>query len=390
MRKKDMRFGGAGEKSVGAEGVNMRLGRIGMSEGASAAAIAMTAGGIFGLESSLLYASGNSSFITLPLAALVSLAVFLLIAAMMEKCGAGNLGELLKTAFGAFSPLAAFGLALIPIYAAYAPLSQFVRAMHGLFFDGVSYSRIVVFTFPAVLVCALLGFETIGRTARLIAPVLMAVLVLSAAASSVEFEAYRLFPLLGNGMTDIAAQVLRGIGVFLPALLCLLVNADGLNGLATARRAGMRAAAAGALVLLAVQLSLGLCYTYKQLAELFMPFFRINYLNKFEAHLMRMDKLAHMTWLGGAMLAGAFHIHAGARLFSQGFEIRDLRPAASALALTAALMIMLETESRNADAAAAVKRFMSESGFILAAAPPLIAGMLAVLRKKTVKRRVGA
>lgn len=363
--------------------MNMRLGRIGKREGASACAIAMTVSGIFTFETKLLYEHGNATYITLPLAVLASLAVFLLIAGLMEKNGSVNLGELIAKGFGGvLAPLASIGLTMLVFYSAYAPMSQFIRAMHGLFFDGVSYSRIVVFTLPAVLITALLGFETIGRTAKLIAPALFLVLILSIAGSTSEFEAYRLHPLPGLSALQIAVQTLEEIGTFLPALMCLLINADGLNDLKTAKRAGIEVALFSSLICLVAQLALGLCYTYKELGELFMPMFRINYLNKFEAHFMRMDKLAHMIWLGGGMIAAAFCIHSGARLFSQSFDMRDIRPVICAGAALSSLMIMIEVESKMSEAFFAVKQFLSEYAFIIICAVPLAAALAASGRKR--------
>lgn len=360
--------------------MNMRLGRIGKSEGASTAAVAMIVSGIFTFETKLLYEHGNSTYITLPLAVLASLGIFLLLAKLMESTRAENLGALIKKGVGVLSPFAACALTLLILYAAYAPLSQFTRAMHGLFFDGVSYTRIVVFTMPAVLVTALLGFETIGRTARLIAPALLTVLFLSTAASASEFEPYRLYPFPGNSAVEIASQTLEEIATFLPALLCLLINADGLNSIKTAKRAGIAAALVSALICLVSQLALGLCYTYKELAEQFMPMFRINYLNKFEAHFMRMDKLAHVIWLGGGMVAGAFYIHAGARLFSQSFDMRDIRPAIAAGAVIPSLMIMIEVESEMSAVLFSAKEFLNRNGFLLVGIPPLAAGLGAALK----------
>lgn len=367
--------------------MNIRLGRIGEREGASAAAIAMTVSGIFTFENKLLYENGNSTYITLPLSVLVSLMFFILILQLMKSSGIENLGELFSAGLGGVvSPIVSVAFALLIIYSAYAPLSQFVRAMHGLFFDGVSYSRIVVFTMPAVIVLSLLGFETIGRSARLTAPVLFALLLLSTAASSSEFEAYRLYPLPGSAVEQIAIQTLEEVGTFLPALLCLLINADGLNGIETAKRSGVRAALFSAVICCISQLALGLCYTYRELGELFMPMFRINYLSKFEAHFMRMDKLAHMIWLAGGMIASSFYIHAGARWFSHFFDIRDVRPPAVGGIALVSLMIMIEVESQVRESFLHFKSIMNEYAFFPLIALPIAAGIAASIKRKGGKK----
>lgn len=361
--------------------MNLRLGKTGGAEGACAAAIAMTVGGIFTVDSARLYSRGNAAYLTLPLAALLSLAVFMLSAEMLEKSGAKNLGELIKRAFGAaLFPIFALLMFLALTISAYAPLAQFVRAMHALFFDGVSYSKVVVFTLPAVFALALCGFETVARTAKLFAFPLFAVLAASIAASFSEFELYRLYPLPGSGAASIAAQTLSLIGAFLPALLCLLVNADGLNGARTARRAGLIAALFAAGTVFIAQFALSLVYTYVELGEKFMPLFRMSYLNKFEAHFMRMDKLAHMLWLSGGMIAGAYYLYSGARLTSQGFDMRDVRPTILGGAALMMLLIMLEVESAHTAAFARLKEAWSEWCFLFVSALPLAAGIAAKAR----------
>lgn len=367
--------------------MNLRLGRTGVSEGVAVSVTAMTVCSIFSFESKLLYERGNSTYLTLPCSILLSLLIFLLLAAVMKRTQARSLGMLFENALGrvGFS-IIAIAFLLLFAYSAYAPLSQFIRAMHGLFFDGVSYSRIVVFTMLPVLIASLLGFETIGRTAKLIAPLLFAVLAATTLASSVEFELYRLYPLLGNGAEAIAVQVLEETFTFLPALLCLLINADGLNGIESARRAGIFSALIAAVISLVCQLALGLCYTYSELGDLFMPMFRINYLNKFEAHFMRMDKLAHMIWLGGAMMAGAYYLYSGARLFCGGFRIKDIRPAIVGASALTVLMTMTEVEGRSGEEFLAAKQFTIENGYILLSAILIISGLIA-LAKSSLRRK---
>lgn len=362
--------------------MNERLGRIGVSEGVAVSVTAMTVSSIFAFESKLLYSGGNSTYLTLPVSIALSLSIFLLLASIIKKTGCANLSVLLKMAFGSFvTPIVSIAFLLLFSYSAYAPLSQFIRAMHGLFFDGVSYSRIVVFTMPPVLIAALLGFETVGRTAKLIAPLLFAVLAVPTAASYGEFELYRLYPLFGNGVKAMIAQVFEETCTFLPALICLLINADGMNGIETARRAGIRASVIAAIICFVCQLALALCYTYKELGELFMPMFRINYLSKFEAHFMRMDKLAHMIWLGGAMAASAYYIYSGARLFCSGFEMKDVRPAIVGGTAATALMSMIEVEGRSAEAFLEAKQFMNQYGFFVLILPLIIGGILALFGK---------
>ena len=364
--------------------MNLRLGRTGKAEGICVVSTALSAGGLFSFEARTLYAHGNSTYLTLPAAILISLELFLAILKMMEKSGCRDLWSLLSLGFGeslaaAVVPLLCFLL----IFAAHTPIGQFVRAMHGLFFEGVSYSKLVIYIVPTVLVVALLGFETIGRTAKCFAFPLLGVLIFSIFAASAEFEPYRLFPLPGSTAAGLLRQTLSEVGTFFPTMAALLVTSEGLNDRNSVKKIGVISALIAALICFAAQLSIGLIYTYRELTGQFMPLFRLSYLNLFEAHLMRMDKLANMIWLNSALILGAFHIYAAALLYIKAFGIRDIRPTLTVLAFLTALLILLETETESSSAIMQLREKIEAIAFIISAAAVFAAGIAGLVKSKS-------
>lgn len=328
--------------------MNIRLGKSGKQECISIGATALAVLGIFGEETETMYRDGNSSYVTLPFAVIISLAVFLLLSALIKKSGCANLGEWIKRGLNSTLGTVAANILLTAfIFSAYEPLSKFTRAMHGLFYEGVSYSSISLFVIPPVLILSILGLETIVRTAKCYVFLLAAVFAVAVVEASTGFELYRIYPFPGSGLSSISRHTIDEIGLILPVLLALLVTADGFNGIETARKAGIIASLIAAVICFVAQFALALTYTYKELSNMFMPLFRINYLNMFEPHLLRTDKLANMTWLNGALLSGGFFIYAGARLTSQFFSIRDIRPVCAVLSFITLSLILIETESKN-------------------------------------------
>ena len=97
-----------------------------------------------------------------------------------------------------------------------------------------------------------------------------------------------------------------------------------------------------------------------------------------------MDKLAHIAWLGGGMIAGAYYIYSGARIFCCGFKLRDIRPAAAGGTVLLMLMIMLGAKSENSEIFARITEFVNSWGFLLLGAP-LIASGMAAPRSKCLK-----
>lgn len=362
--------------------MNERLGRSGFQEGTALFAVALTTAGAFGLKSEDAYSRGNAEYLTMPLALAVSLVMFLVVISAMKRRGADNLNALIDASAPHIKMPLSAALALLLVYAAFSSLSQFITALHSLFFEGVGYEKIILFVMPTVFFITLMGFETLARTAKVYAIPLVIMLAASLAGSFGEFRVYRLYPLIG-GAGSVAVKTMERVGLLFPAFLSLIITADGVNGLDNAKHVGVVSTAAAVLLLFISYFSLSLVYTYKELDRLFMPLFRINYLNKFEAHLMRMDKLAHLIWMNGGMLSAALYIYCSARVFMHGFSSRDIRPSLAFSAMMTALFLLLETSDGTQAAVGGVIAFMNRYGVIIFSAPAVL---LAALSPKGRKR----
>ena len=181
--------------------MNLREGRIGVREGISIAAIAMCTSGLLTFDTKNTYACGNAAYITLPVGGIIALVFFIIVLAAMRRSGAKNLSELILSAFGGtIGTAVTLVLMLCLLAAAYSPLSGFIQVLHGLFFNGIGYGKLAMYVLPTVLFVAWLGFETIGRTAKCFALLLLIVLAVSILTASSEFETYRLYPFPGSNI----------------------------------------------------------------------------------------------------------------------------------------------------------------------------------------------
>lgn len=365
--------------------MNLREGRIGVREGISIAAIAMCTSGLLTFDTKNTYACGNAAYITLPVGGIIALVFFIIVLAAMRRSRAKNLSELILSAFGGtIGTAVTLVLMLCLLAAAYSPLSGFIQVLHGLFFNGIGYGKLAMYVLPTVLFVAWLGFETIGRTAKCFALLLLIVLAVSILTASSEFETYRLYPFPGSNIGLLTRQAFSQSGAFLPALLSLLITCTGLQGTHHAKKAGVIAALISAAVCAAAQFAVSLAFTYTELGDLFMPLFRINNLKSLETHLLRMDKLAHIAWLTGGMLTGSFYIYSASLLFSQVFGVRDIRPVLSSNVLLVGLLIIIDFEG--------IMRFLpdpraanAEYGFIFIVVPTALAAFIGAVSAK--KRR---
>ena len=131
----------------------------------------------------------------------------------MRRSRAKNLSELILSAFGGtIGTAVTLVLMLCLLAAAYSPLSGFIQVLHGLFFNGIGYGKLAMYVLPTVLFVAWLGFETIGRTAKCFALLLLIVLAVSILTASSEFETYRLYPFPGSNIGLLTRQAFSQSG----------------------------------------------------------------------------------------------------------------------------------------------------------------------------------
>ena len=147
----------------------------------------------------------------------------------------------------------------------------------------------------------------------------------------------------------------------------------------------MISALISAAVCAAAHLTIGLTYTYKQLNELYMPLFKLNHLSLFEAHLMRMDKLANVIWLNGAVIAASFSLYAASKLFSKAFGLLDIRPASAASAAIAVLLILFDAVTAGGGFVGSMRDAVFSYGAV-AAFPLLAFSLVSAVRSERRKR----
>lgn len=323
--------------------MNFREGKIGRQEGICLATIAMCVGGLFTLDPQFTYSNGNASYLTLVIAAVLSLLVFMLASVCMKRMEYVNLSGMLEDTCGKLGGGVLTIMLLIGfVFASYDPLARFVQVMHGLFFSGVDYRQIILYMMPSVIIIAWLGLETLGRTAKCFFILLFAVTIATVLAASGEYESYRLYPLIGGSVKNAASLSLSETSAFLPAFAALLICSKGLNGNKNMLSVGLYAGIIAAAICAVIQLLLGMVFTYRDLQKLVMPLCRINHISADEASMLRLDKIAQVFWMNGSMLSGAFYIYAGASLFSRSFGIRDIRPVIAPVGMFTVILILME------------------------------------------------
>ena len=360
--------------------MNMRQGRIGNQEAASLALLACVISGLFAMNTKTQYANGNSAYISSPLAAMLSLLVLLPIYFVMRRKGIRNLAELYRFAFGPVLAVLAATLTLGSIlYAAAMPLLRLLLIMDQYIYAQAALQNIALYQLPCVLILSWMGLEILGRTAKLfVIPVILS-LVATFLIAIPAYEAFRLFPLLGNGLPQALWYGVTGMGRFLPALLCLLICGTGVHGPKNAAQGAAIGAVGSAVIVGGSRLLIGMAYPYYMLSQMPTPMYRVTMAVSGAKVYLRADKILLFFWILGGMLAGGFYAYAGALVFAGACRMRDIRPAVAAVALVICALAMMGHLSL--DYADEVERFLQNTVWAFSAAPPLLAALVAAFKK---------
>ena len=359
--------------------MNLRQGRIGRQEALCAAAIAAGASAVFATDTGALYAKGNSAYLSTPLSALLSLGAFLLAARAMQRRGDRNLWELLHDGFGSvIGRAAALLCGAVLIFAAAGLLSRFSLMLGRFVFPEASEWQVLAYLAAASFLPAWMGLEGVGRTARLFIWLLLAAVLLALLLAAYNYQPHRLAPVLGDGLPNMAALSFRDTALFFPALAGLLIVTRGVHGVTAAKRAGYGAGIAAGIVGSLCQVCLGMTYSYRDLAQMHSPMYRLTMNFRSGGYYPRLDLLLLMGWTLSGALGAAFYIYAAALLFAEAFQQEDIRPTVAAFAAVtggAALLMHVETDFTRT-----LGDVVSRFGWLAALVPVLSASALAALK----------
>ena len=350
-----------------------QIGKIGYQEAIAVAAIAACMSAVFTPDNHALYAKGNSVYLSLPLSAIFALGVFLLAAHAMRVYVAQGLLGFLQTGLGNFMGRV-FGclLLLLLLYAGASLAERFVLMLREFVFIGEEEWRLLLYILLTALFICVLGWESIGRTAKLLVSIPVLAVYGTLLLAMRNYETHRLAPFLGDGTWHMLQNSVCDTGLYLPALLALLISARGVHGIKFARNAGVAAGGIAGVTTMLCQLALGMTYTYADLAQLHSPMYRLTMSFRTGGYFFKLDTLLVFGWLLSAVLGICFYVYAAALCYADMFAQRDIRPAVAAfMALTGGMALRLYTHAEDMTLLANLLRqygaVFAASGIVLAA-----------------------
>lgn len=361
--------------------MNLREGRVGKQEAAAAVAISCLSCGVFTFDAKTAFANGNGTYLASAGAAALSLLLFLLAAAAMKKANATDLASLYRTGFGAaFAGVFGFLTALLLVFSAAVPLARIIIVLSRYIFSNAQTANVAFYPLVCMSVVALMGLETIARTARLLFLLIALSFVMLILLAIPVYEGYRLYPLLGGNAGKTLYSAVQASTRFFSGLIALLICMRGAQGADSAAQSGKAGLIVAAVLTVLTQLCLGMTFPYAVLNGMHTPIYSmITILRSGNSHF-RLDKLFLFLWMTGAMIGGAFLSYAAARLYAGCTAMRDVRPAA--LCFTALTATLALAANLSADLPVPLIRSLGEGAWIALVGLPLVAVAIVLMRQR--------
>lgn len=360
--------------------MKLNEGRIGRQEATSLAAMGVVASAVFYPNAAEGYRYGNASYVAALLAFSLLFLLFFITVRAMRRRGAAHLGAFLTDSLGGlFGRVATLAVILFLVISAAIPLIQFQWLLKRFVFPDNLVATICLYFLPPMLLLACMGLETLGRTARMLFWLLAVSFVLPMVIPAASYETYHLFPLPLENPLAIVQSAVRMTAQGMPAMLALLIYADGVQGVKNAEKYGRIALLGGGLLVVLLQLCISLSFSYSDLQEIVSPLYRLLMLQRSGIN-MRIDKLVLFLWIIMGLLAVSGYLYAAALLLCRTTGIGDVRPPALSFSAAAATLALLV--SQNAEWTATASSAVRSNLYLLALVPPLLAAVAAFLRKE--------
>ena len=340
----------------------------------------MIISGLFSFESDTAYLKGNSTYLSLPLACILSFGVFLLCSYAMSKTGASDLKMLFVNSYGqGLGIIMCFIITIIMIANTCVLLNKFLNVMNSYFFQEASYYAIMFYMIVVIAAFGIMGFETINRTSKIIGVILLLMLILLFLNSASGYQTYKMYPIAGDGAKNMLSFSFCSTLFFLPAIISALITSKGMHGIVNARKNVINAAIIAIIICGVSQFLLALSFTYDELSTLYMPLYRMSMITGDENFIVRIDKLSGFAWLIGALLSCSLYVYSSSLLFCRSFRQNDIRPTVLGITLVSGLICILSHSGKHMTFD--FLKYINKYGTIITLIPLILASLLALLKK---------
>ena len=199
----------------------------------------------------------------MPLSCAFAFLVCFIISALIKAANRKNLYDFSVFCFGKiFAGIISVFLSAVIILQLSSLICRFLNLMHVYFFHDAKITAVAFYFMLVPVVFAFFGFETIGRTAKILGIIALLIQLLLFINSYSGYDGYKLYPIFGDGIGSMSYFAFRSLSLFFPMLLMCLTSAKGQNGMKSTQKIMLISAIIAALICAVVQLLLALSGSY--------------------------------------------------------------------------------------------------------------------------------
>ncbi|NMA65537.1 MAG: GerAB/ArcD/ProY family transporter [Clostridiaceae bacterium] len=278
-----------------------------------------------------------------------------------------------------FGSISSLSVGAFFIFTASIDMREFVEVMKIFVLPESPPSFIMVIFTLSVVALSFMGLETIARFSRFIVYVLGAGFLTVIFMSFSNFEAYRMYPILGYGINKtIIAGFVRSS--FYGTVTVLGVFAASLQGPNEFRRIGFTSIFISGIVASVTALSFTLTFSYTVGHEIISPMYALTSMVDLGGFFQRIEPLFLFLWNFGTFIEVTVLFYAAVMIYCHVFKISDKRPVI--LPMTILMYgISLIPDSLNQTINLWVP-FLREWGWIFYFLPSILVFIVSIIRKK--------
>jgi len=310
---------------------------------------------------------------------------FTFIYLLLKRFPGKNLVEAFEASLGRFCGfIFSFLLVLLFMLNASAIVREFVEVLKVYVLPLTSISILIGVFVIVVTVVSFLGLETIARYAKLSAYILLASFAIVLILASQKYETYRMFPIFGHGL---AKTIPHGLArsSFYGEVLILAVVAGSLQGTKYVKKAGYLSLVLSGILVSSALLAFTLTFPYYTGAEITAPMYQLTAMIDYGRFLQRLEPIFLFIWFISSFVSVTAIFYTSASLYCKIFRIQDMRPIIFPFA-TILYTIAIMPGDITTVATGYIHR-SREYGWTILYIPPLIALIMAIVKKKEVKNK---
>jgi len=324
--------------------------------------------------------AGTTGWIMVIYTTILVLIVFFLITRLYEPFEGKDLIDISEMALGGIGRiivgiiLLAYILLSLPIF-----LREFAEDMKTISYVMSPISFILILLILGTVIAAYFGLEAIVRTAAIFVPVIIVGFLIIFAGVIPYFNFNNLFPIFGNGWSNIAISGISQMSIFSPVIWLFFITPY-IKTNKNLKVVGYSTLGSAGLAFVTSALVYILVYPYPVALENFLPLFHLARLINIGRFFQRIESMFVFIWAAGALLHLSSGFYLLVHIFRKIFKLKYQKPLIIPLAILIFNLSLLP--SNLMEVITLESRIIGEYSWIFGFGIPVLVLLISRTRKK--------